>query len=39
MLTFGVTAGPVPNEAELQRFCDIITGRLKRLYDVYDVGP
>ena len=39
MLTFGVTAGPVPNKAELQRFCDIITKRLKRLYNVYDVGP
>ena len=36
MLTFGVTTGPVPNKAELQRFCDIITERLKRLYDV---GP
>jgi hypothetical protein len=36
MLMFGVTAGPVPNKAELQRFCDIITERLKRLYDV---GP
>jgi hypothetical protein len=37
MLTFGVDAGPVPNKAELQSFCDIITERLKRLYDVHDV--
>jgi hypothetical protein len=34
MLTFGVDAGPVPNKADLQNFCDIITERLKRLYDV-----
>ena len=34
MLTFGVDAGPVPNKAELQNFCDIITERLRRLYDV-----
>lgn len=34
MLTFGVAAGPVPNKAELQRFCEIITERLQRLYDV-----
>ena len=34
MLTFGVAAGPVPNKAELQSFFDIITDRLKRLYDV-----
>jgi hypothetical protein len=34
MLTFGVDAGPVPNRADLQSFCDIITERLKRLYDV-----
>ena len=34
MLTFGVEAGPVPNKADLQSFCDIITERLKRLYDV-----
>jgi hypothetical protein len=33
MLTFGAEAGPVRNKAELQRFCDIITGRLQRLYD------
>jgi hypothetical protein len=34
MLTFGVDAGPVPNKAELQDFLEIITERLKRLYDV-----
>jgi hypothetical protein len=34
MLTFGVDAGPVPNKADLQSFYDIITERLKRLYDV-----
>jgi hypothetical protein len=34
LLTFGVDAGPVRNRAELQGFCDIITERLKRLYDV-----
>jgi len=39
MLTFGVAAGPVPNKAELQGFCDIITERYRRLYDVYDVRP
>ena len=33
-LSFGGAAGPVPNRAELQGFCDIITERLKRLYDV-----
>ena len=36
LLTFGAAAGPVRNRAELQGFCDIITGRLKRLYDVRD---
>jgi hypothetical protein len=36
MLTFGAGAGPVPNKSELQNFCDIITERLKRLYDVRD---
>jgi|ERR1700687_1390341 len=35
MLTFGVDAGPVPNKADLQSFCDIITERLKRLYDIF----
>ena len=34
MLTFGVDAGPVPNKTDLQSFYDIITERLKRLYDV-----
>jgi hypothetical protein len=34
MLTFGVDAGPVPNKTDLQAFCDIITDRLKRMYDV-----
>jgi hypothetical protein len=34
LLTFGVDAGPVQNNADLQAFCDIITERLKRLYDV-----
>jgi len=34
MLTFGAAAGPVRNKAELQRFCEIITSRLQRLYDI-----
>lgn len=34
MLTFGVAAGPVRNKAELQNFCEVITERLQRLYDV-----
>ena len=34
LLTFGVDAGSVPNKTDLQSFCDIITERLKRLYDV-----
>jgi hypothetical protein len=34
MLMFGVDAGPVPNKADLQSFCDLITERLKRLYDI-----
>jgi hypothetical protein len=34
MLTFGVAAGPVRNKAELQRFFEIITARMQRLYDV-----
>ena len=33
MLTFGVDAGPVPNKTDLQSFCEIITERLRRLYD------
>jgi len=34
MLTFGVDAGSVPNKTDLRSFCDIITERLRRLYDV-----
>jgi hypothetical protein len=34
LLAFGVDAGPVPNRVDLQNFRDIITERLKRLYDV-----
>jgi hypothetical protein len=34
MLMFGAAAGPVRNKAELQRFFEIITERLQRLYDV-----
>jgi hypothetical protein len=34
MLTFGIDAGPVPKKTDLQAFCDIITERLKRLYDI-----
>jgi hypothetical protein len=34
LLMFGVDAGPVPNKADLQAICEIITERLKRLYDV-----
>jgi hypothetical protein len=34
MLTFGVAAGPVRNKVELQRFCEAITERMRRLYDV-----
>ncbi len=34
MLLFGVEAGPVRNKVELQGLCEIITERLKRLYDV-----
>lgn len=33
-LSFGAAAGPVRNKAELQEFCEIITARLKRLYEV-----
>jgi hypothetical protein len=33
-LSFGGAAGPVNNKAELQELCEIITERLKRLYDV-----
>ena len=34
MLTFGAEAGPVRNKAELKKFFEIITERMKRLYDV-----
>jgi hypothetical protein len=34
MLTFGAAAGPVRNRAELQKFFEIISERLQRLYDV-----
>jgi hypothetical protein len=34
MLMFGAAAGPVENKTELQSFCDVITERLQRLYDV-----
>ncbi|SHI07508.1 hypothetical protein [Bradyrhizobium erythrophlei] len=34
LLSFGVDAGPVPNKVDLQNFCDLITERLKRLYDI-----
>jgi hypothetical protein len=33
-LSFGTDAGPVRNKADLVGFFDIITERLKRLYDV-----
>ena len=33
LLMFGAAAGPVRNKAELQRFFEIITERLQRLYD------
>jgi hypothetical protein len=33
-LSFGADAGPVRNKADLQGFCEVITERLKRLYDV-----
>jgi hypothetical protein len=34
MLMFGAAAGPVRNKAELQKFFEIITERLQRLYAV-----
>jgi hypothetical protein len=34
MLMFGPAAGPVRNKVELQRFFEIITERLQRLYEV-----
>jgi hypothetical protein len=33
-LSFGSEAGPVRNKVDVQGFCDVITERLKRLYDV-----
>ena len=33
-LHFGGAAGPLHTKAELQKFCDIFTDRLRRLYDV-----
>ena len=36
MLSFGVAAGPVRNKAALQRFFDIITERMQRLYNLRD---
>ena len=33
-LSFGADAGPVPNKADLQNFCEIITERLKQLYEI-----
>jgi hypothetical protein len=33
LLMFGAAAGPVRNKAELQRFFEIITERLQRLYN------
>lgn len=33
-LSFGAEGGPVRNKADLQSFCNIITERLKRLYDI-----
>jgi hypothetical protein len=34
LLTFGVDAGPVPNKGYLQAMFEVITERLKRLYNV-----
>jgi hypothetical protein len=34
MLAFGPAAGPVRNKPELQKFFEIITERLQRLYNV-----
>jgi len=34
MLTFGAEAGPVRNKAELKKFFEIITERLRRLYNI-----
>ena len=34
MLTFGAEAGPVRDKAELKKFFEIITERLRRLYNM-----
>ena len=34
MLTFGAEAGPVRNKDELKKFLEIITERLRRLYNI-----
>ena len=34
MLTFGAEAGPVRNKAELKKFLEIITERMRRLYNI-----
>ena len=34
MLTFGAEAGPVRNKDELKKFLEIITVRLRRLYNI-----
>ena len=34
LMTFGVEAGPVPNKADLEAFFEVITDRLKRLYEI-----
>ena len=34
MIMFGAAAGPVRNKGELKQFFEIITERLKRLYDI-----
>lgn len=38
-LSFAVKAGPVQNKEELQNFCEIITERLKRRYDISMPDP
>jgi hypothetical protein len=35
-LSFAPAAGPVRNKTEIQNFCQIITERLKRLYEISD---
>ena len=34
MLTFGAEAGPVRDKAELKKFFEILTERLRRLYNM-----